>query len=190
MTMRELVTKCRSYRRFQESRPIGREVLTELVGTVRLMPSAYNLQPCRYILSCETEKNGLIFPCLSWAGNLKDWPGPAEGERPAAYIVIVADTELAKTVPWDHSIASVIIALAAAEKGVAACIIDSINRERLRTALQIPERYAILLVVALGYAAEKIVIDEMKGGGYKYWRDAQGAHHVPKRSLGELILDI
>jgi hypothetical protein len=44
--------------------------------------------------------------------------------------------------------------------------------------------------VALGYPRETVVIDEMKGGDYKYWRDEQSIHHVPKRRLSDLILDL
>jgi uncharacterized protein YcfL len=28
------------------------------------------------------------------------------------------------------------------------------------------------------------------GGDVRYWRDAQGVHHVPKRSLEEIILKL
>ena len=188
--MRELVTRCRSHRRFQEERQVGPEVLTELIEIARLIPSGANKQPLKYVLSRTKERNDAIFGCLSWAGHLKDWPGPAPGERPAAYVVILGDKEISETVPWDHSIAAQTIMLSAAEKGLAGCIIDSINRERLRGELSLPARYQILLVVALGYSHETIVLEEMRSGDYKYWRDEKGAHHVPKRPLAELILDL
>ena len=70
------------------------------------------------------------------------------------------------------------------------CIIASIDKERLGAALEIPARYQILLAVALGYPAETVVLDAMKEGDYKYWRDASGVHHVPKRALSELVLDL
>lgn len=188
--MQELVTRSRSYRRFQEDRPLGREMLTALTELARLSPSGSNKQPLKYILSSEPEKNALIFPCLGWAGYLKDWPGPAEGERPTGYILILGDNEIATTTGVDHGIAAQTIMLGAAEMGVSACIIGTINKERLRTDLAIPPRYQFLLAVALGYPGETVVIEEMKDGDCKYWRDEQGVHHVPKRRLSDIILDL
>ena len=43
--------------------------------------------------------------------------------------------------------------------------------------------------VALGEPAEKVVIDTAYKGNIEYWRDEENVHHVPKRPLGELILD-
>jgi nitroreductase len=188
--MQELVTKSRSYRRFQQEKPISVQTLTALIELARLIPTAGNRQPLKYVLSATGEKNGIIFPCLGWAAYLKDWSGPVEGERPAAYIVILADREISENVQWDHPIAAQTIALGAAEKGLGACILASVNRERLRKELKVSARYEILLVVALGYRGETVVLDEMKEGDYKYWRDELGVHHVPKRPLTELILDL
>jgi nitroreductase len=139
--MRELVTRSRSYRRFQEDRPLGREMLTALIDLARLTPSAANKQPLKYILSSEPEKNALIFNCLTWAAYLTDWPGPAEGERPTGHILILGDNEIATTIACDHGIAAQTIMLGAAEIGVAGCIIGTINKERLKTDLAIPPRY-------------------------------------------------
>jgi nitroreductase len=188
--MRELVTRSRSYRRFQEERQVEPEVLTELIEIARLTPSASNKQPLKYLLSRARERNDAIFGCLRWAAYLADWPGPAPGERPTAYVVILGDKEIAETVPWDHAVAAQTIMLAAAEKGLAGCIIANIDRERLRRELVLPARYQILLVVALGFPHETVVVEEMRGGDYKYWRDEEGVHHVPKRPLAELILDL
>jgi nitroreductase len=188
--MRELVTKSRTYRRFQEEKSVTEQTLTDLIGLARLIPSGGNRQPLKYILSHSREKNGKIFPCLGWAAYLKDWVGPTEGERPAAYVVILGDSEVSETVPWDHAIAAQTVALGAAEQGLGTCIIGSVNRERLKEELHIPARYQILLVVALGYPGETVVLEEMKNDDCKYWRDERGVHHVPKRTIGELILDL
>ena len=189
--LKDLILQNRSYRRFRENVPIERETLRALVDLARLSPSAANLQPLKYVLSCDPETNALIFPHLAWAGYLTEWPGPAEGERPAAYIIILGDTQIMQSFGCDHGIAAQSILLGAAERGLGGCMIGSIQREALRAALNIPERYTILLVLALGQPAETCLVEPVgKEGDIKYWRDAADTHHVPKRSLDDLILDL
>jgi nitroreductase len=188
--IKELITKNRSYRRFREDVRINRETLVELVDLARLSPSGANLQPLKYILSRDPERNALVFPHLAWAGYLKDWPGPAEGERPAAYVIILSDTSVRKTGGCDHGIAAQSILLGASEKGLGGCIIGSIDRNRLRQALNIPAHCDVLIVIALGKPAEEVVIEKVgPDGDIKYWRDSQGTHHVPKRSLNDVIVE-
>ncbi len=187
--IKDLITKNRSYRRFVQEFPVDRRTLTELIDLARLSPSAANLQPLKYILSCDPERNALIFPHLAWAGYLKDWPGPHEGQRPAAYVIILRDNQLTKSVDCDHGIAAQSILLGAAEKGLGGCIIAAVNRQRLREQLNIPPHYEILLVLALGKPKEKVVIETVgSDGSIEYWRDAQGVHHVPKRPLDDIII--
>lgn len=189
--MKRLTLKNRSIRRFKEYLRIKEKSLQELVNLARQSASGANLQPLKYILSCTTAKNQLIFSTLSWAGYLVEWGGPEEGERPAAYIIVLGDTELAKSFQYDAGIASQSITLGAAEMGLGACLIGSIKRDSLRSALSIPERYEILLVIALGKPAEDVVLESLSGeADIQYWRDEQDWHHVPKRGLDELILDL
>ena len=186
----DLIEKNRSYRRFREDEPMDCGVLRELVDLARLSATAANNQPLKFVLSCDAETNAAIFPHLAWAGYLKDWPGPEEGERPAAYIVILGDTEISKGFGCDHGIASQSILLGAAERGFGGCMIGAIQRDGLREALSVPERFEILLVLAMGKPKEKVVIDEAVDGDIKYWRDDEQVHHVPKRPLDELILEL
>jgi nitroreductase len=187
--IRDLVVATRSVRRFHQSAAVDLETLRQLVDLARLSASAANLQPLKYILSCDPERNALIFPLLAWAGYLKDWPGPVEGERPAAYIVILGDKDLRQSFDCDHGSAAQSILLGATERGLAGCIIASIQRRELREALAIPEHLEILLVLALGRAKEKVVIEPVgPEGDIKYWRDADGVHHVPKRALEEIVV--
>lgn len=187
--LKELVRKNRSYRRFHQDIPVKVETLRELVTLARLSASGSNVQPLKFILSCKPETNGRIFPHTRWAGYLKDWPGPAEGERPAAYIIILGDTDIRKSAGCDHGIAAQSIMLGATERGLGGCMIGSIDRPKLRQALEIPERYEILLLLALGRPNETVVIEEVgTDGDIEYYRDDKDVHHVPKRSLDELIL--
>ena len=187
--IRDLILKNRSYRRFHQEAAIQLETLKELVDLARCSASAANRQPLKYMLSCEPEKNALIFPQLGWAGYLKDWGGPSKGERPSAYIIILGDTEISQSFGCDHGIAAQSILLGAREKGLAGCMIGSIDKGKLREALDIPERYEEVLVLALGKPREEVVIEAVgPDGDIKYWRDSEGVHHVPKRSLEEIII--
>ncbi len=186
---RDLVLRNRSYRRFDESHRIPREALVELVDLARHTASAANRQPLKYLLSNDPETNEKIFPCLAWAAYLTDWPGPAPGERPTAYIVLLVDTRITKDWWCDDGIAAQTILLGAVERGLGGCMIGAVQRERLRSALGIPEHLLIRLVIALGKPAETVVIEDLPpDGDIRYWRDADGVHHVPKRKLEDLIL--
>jgi nitroreductase len=186
--IRDLILKNRSYRRFYQEMPIETDTLRELVDLARLSASAANRQPLKFLLSNNPEKNALIFPHFGWAGSLKDWSGPAEGEKPSAYIIILGDREISQSFGCDHGIVAQSILLGAVEKGLGGCMIGSHRREALHKALGIPERFEILLLVALGKPREKVVIDAAADGDTKYWRDAESTHHVPKRALDDIII--
>jgi nitroreductase len=187
--LRDLVIKNRTYRRFHQEIAVKQQTLRELVDLARLSASGANLQPLKYILSWEPQKNALIFPHLGWAGYLKDWPGPIEGERPSAYIIILNDTHISQTPGCDHGIAAQSILLGATEKGLGGCMIGTIQKQKLRKALEIPPRYEILLVLAVGKPKEQVIIEALDDtGDIKYFRDSEGKHHVPKRNLDDIIL--
>lgn len=189
--IKELIEKNRTYRRFYQDEKIDRKTLEELIDLARLSSSGANKQSLKYILSCEESKNSLIFPHLRWAGYLKDWDGPQEGEKPSAYIIMVADKEISSNYFWDHGIACQSILLGAVEKGYGGCMFGSIDRNGLIKALDIPERYELVLVIALGKPKEKVVLEEIKDlQDVKYWRDENQVHHVPKRKLEDMLLNI
>lgn len=187
MNFHELVTKSRSYRRFYEDKAVPREILTEMTDCARLIPSAQNLQPLRYMIVDGAERE-TVFSHLKWAGYLTEWDGPAKGERPSAYIIILSDTDVSKSVKWDHGIAAQTILLCAASHGMGGCIVGSVNREGLSSDLSIPSRYMIELVIALGYPLEKVIIEEIsRDDDIRYYRDSESNHHVPKRRLDDIL---
>ena len=187
--IRDLVLENRSRRRFDQEAAVKVETLRELVDLARLSASGGNLQPLKYVLSCDPAMNARVFETLAWAGYLKDWPGPEEGERPAAYIIILGDKTISQSFGCDHGIAAQSILLGATERGLAGCMIGSIQKAELRQAIAIPAGCEILLVIALGQPKETVVLEEVgPTGDIRYWRDAQAIHHVPKRSLEEIIV--
>lgn len=189
MSFKELVLKTRSYRRFRQETPVSLDTLRELVDLARQAASGANIQPLKYILCADSNLNARIFPLLRWAAYLTDWPGPAEGERPSAYIIILADTELRKECDTELGIAAQTIMLGATERGLGGCMIASIEHDGLRQLLDIPDRYKILLVLAVGQPAETVVLEPVGADGdIRYYRDANGVHHVPKRSLEDIII--
>ena len=109
----DLIKSNRSCRRFLQKEPVPVDTLRWLVNLARLSASSGNLQPLKYILSNEPHKNEQIFSCLAWAAYLKDWPGPPEGERPSAYLIMVGDWHLAKNFGTDLGIAAQSILLGA-----------------------------------------------------------------------------
>jgi len=185
----ELVKNNRSYRRFYQEASVELQTLRKLVALTRYCPSAANLQPLKYILSCDAERNALIFDHLAWAAYLKGWKGPQEGEKPPAYIIVLQDTTIAKSVDCDHGIACQTILLGATEKGLGGCMIGAVRRKELHKAMSISKDLKILLVLAIGKPKETVVIDSVKTDeNIKYWRDSRDVHHVPKRSLDEVIV--
>lgn len=188
MALKDLLIRNRSYRRYHQEERIAEEELKEWVALTRWCASGRNAQPLRYAIVSDAERCAEVFPCLAWAGYLTDWPGPEEGERPVAYLVQVLDTRIVKDCLCDDGIQAQTILLAAVEEGYGGCIIKAFRQEALREVLHLPEELKIMYVIALGRPKETVVIEEMKGEDVKYWRDAAGVHHVPKRDADSLVL--
>ncbi len=188
--LKELILKNRSYRRFYEDENISYETLKELVELARNTPSTVNSQALKFKLICDKEQNEKVFSTLAWAGMLKDWAGPEAGERPSAYIIVMCDLSLGNNKHYDEGIASQTIMLGAVEKGLGGCIIGSIKKEELAEKLNIDlSKYSIDLVLALGKPKENVKLIELpESKSTAYYRDENGVHYVPKRSLDDIII--
>ena len=189
-TFKELVTSCRSYRRFKEEISIPHSDLEDLVDHARLTASTANSQALKFHIIDDREKCGRIFPYLKWAASLKDWDGPEPGERPSAYILVLCDQTLGKNKMWDEGITSQTIMLAAAAKGYGGCMIASCQRaEILKECGLDAERYALGLVLALGKPDEDVsIVPVGEDGSTTYYRDQDQKHYVPKRSLEDILV--
>ena len=187
-----LVEGARTCRRF-EARELAREELLTLVEAARWAPCGNNSQVLRFRVvpgedaaGCET-----VFSHVKWAGALKDWDGPEPGERPGGYIVICMPSKVASAAVrmMDVGIAAQTINLAAASRGLGACMHKSFD-----TGLSVDlglegTGYEAALVLSLGVRGEKVVAEPADTEhGLTYWRDAGGVHHVPKLGLDVLLI--
>lgn len=179
----------RSFRRFRESYPVTKELMTKWVDNAHLTASASNKQPLRYRIVTGKEQCAEIFATLSWAGALPDWDGPEEGERPTGYIIMATDAETVKGEAWrfDAGIAAQTIMLASTEEGFGGCIMLSFKRKQLKEILSMPEGLEPVLVLALGRPIEDIRLVDAIDGETTYYRDENQVHYVPKLRLEDVL---
>ncbi len=181
----ETIVARRTIRRFGPG-PVPRELLERLADAGRLAPSAANLQPLEFVIVDAEGPLAEIFLCLKWAAYIAPAGDPKPGEEPKAYVVALANTKIReKMFEYDLGAAMENMILAALEEGVGSCWMLSIDRDKLRTILGVPEHFRIDSVLALGYPAEDPT-SEVMGDSVRYWKDAEGRLHVPKRPLSSV----
>ena len=185
--MLDIIRKNRSYRRFDGTKKQSRELLESLVEAARFSPSVANLQRLRFRIVNGSEEVDYLFDQLAWAGYLKDWPGPKEGERPTSYILILAGDDRSAYLDVDMGICAQSIMLTAVSKGLGGCMIGSFHRERTNARFA-SRGYKVALVLALGVPVERVETEDAVNGEIRYYRLADGTHRVPKLPLDELIL--
>lgn len=184
-----LAREARSCRRFDESAPLTQTDLDWLLECARLAPSARNAQELRFISVSQGPVLDQLFPLTRWAGALKDWKGPDQGERPTAFIATLMPEHASNLNCFDVGIACQTMQLAATSRGWGACMIQSFEHKEACALLHVPTGLKIALLLGLGVAVEKRVVAAMPAdGSFTYWRDEQGVHHVPKRALSELLI--
>lgn len=191
--MQEMVARTRTFRRFVQQELISTTTLRDLIDLARLGGSARNCQPWQYMIVNTPEVCEKIFPFLGWAGYLKDWKGPEEGERPSAYILCLLNKNRllgsAGEAQFDLGIASQNLLLGAMEKRIGGCRIGAFN-PKIASLFEMPEHLEISLVIALGKPRETVKIQESRSEeDVKYWRDEENVHHVPKRTLKDCLVD-
>lgn len=189
MQLKDLVYKNRTYRRFDESVEIDMAILEELIDLARVTSSAGNRQALKYVLVTDPQMRKSVFQNIYWARDLPDWPGPSEGERPTAYIIAFQDESISPNILWDLGLAVQSITLGAVERGLGGCQFGSFDRNKIKPALGIEdENLKPLMVLALGKPIEKVVLEEWQPGEeIKYYRDEDGTHFVPKRTLQDIV---
>lgn len=186
MSVYEKIVSRRTVRQF-EPRPVADDILKNCVNAGRLAPSGANLQPLEFIIIDDEEVKQQVFPCLKWAAYIAPKGNPRPGNEPAAYVIVLVDSEIRpQGFEWDVGAAMENMILTAWEEGIGSCWLLSIDRVELRQILSVPDNYRIDSVLALGYPAEDCVVEELTDS-VKYWKDEHGRFHVPKRALRNVI---
>lgn len=180
----EKIVSRRTVRKYVQ-KDVPKEVLSRCVDAARLSPSGANLQPLKYVIVDDHDLLREVFSTLSWAGYLPDYQ-PSEAEMPRAYIIILLDKKIRGNPGHDAGIAAMSISMVAYDRGLGSCILGAVDRKQLRDVLDLSDDLEIVLVVALGYPAEKPVADKVKDGNIRYWLDENGVLHVPKRDLADI----
>ena len=193
MTFLELVKGSRSYRRFDAAHAVDRETLVSLVEAARYAASSVNRQPLKYALSWEKTLNDKIFPHTRWAKLLTDeqFPPQTEAERPTAYILILADKDIAPQpdrYSVDVGICAQTIMLAAREKGLGGCMVGNFDRREVCELMGAGCGLEPMLLLALGKPDEMVVIEELPADGSTAYYNINRVQHVPKRALRDIII--
>lgn len=190
MDFLDLTSKARTCRRFKEAEDLPEGTLEWLVNCARVTPNGGNKQSLRFAAVGNPAVCEALFPALKWAGYLTEWNGPEAGERPSGYIVIMADAgKRDHIVSIDMGIAAQTMQLAASSRGVGCCIFMSFDPQKVRGVLEIPDALDPVLVLAFGMEKEeRRIVPVPADGSIRYWRDENGVHYVPKRSLEEVLL--
>jgi nitroreductase len=170
--------------------PIDEAALLRLVELTRLGPSLGSRQPLKYVLAWQPAQIDTIARHLCPGSTQARWRAQAWDGGPVGYIVILGDRRISFLWDWDCRVAAQTILLGATIGGLDGCVIRSIDRTALRTALGLPDHLEILMVVALGDVREHLVLENGRSVRRPEWRDADCLEYVPLRTLAELQVQL
>ncbi|MBN2279788.1 MAG: nitroreductase family protein [Candidatus Marinimicrobia bacterium] len=181
----QLLETRRSVRQFKQD-SLSREVIEKCVNATRLAPSARNLQPLEFVYVDDAELVRKIFPMTKWAGYIMPQGNPKPGQEPVSYLVVLENKEISDA-NFKYDVGAYVenFLLACWGFEIGSCWILSVNREVLQSILEIPAKYEINCVVALGYPAESPMAEDTNDD-IKYYKDSDDRLHVPKRKMDHI----
>ena len=194
MVIREIVRLNRSRREYTPGVKIPHEKLLEWIDNARLTPSTVNIQPLKYIIVEKDDEVDFIRSHVHFAGKLPNYSGPDKDHSPSAYIIIVTDKYLAKTIePFDKDvgIAAQTILLSATEAGYGGCMIGAFDLKPVCDHYNLGDDLVPRLIVSLGKPDDdyiEIVTEDVSGLEDTSYYRIGNVHHVPKRTLDDIII--
>lgn len=152
MEVMDAIIERRSVRAY-EDKPVPDDILMKILEAGRIAPSASNYQPWHFIIVKDhATRKGLSKG--RYAGFLKDTP-----------VVIVGCGSKKIAEHWhkiDTTIALENMVLAATGEGLGTCWIGSFDEEDVKSILKIPEEWAVVAMLTLGYPKEKTFFGQVK----------------------------
>lgn len=182
-----LLRKNRSHRAFDTSYTVAKRQLEAIVSVNDKLPSGRNAQTLRFRLLDAPGGGEDFCRFLHLGGYLPELHLPEPGTEPKAFIIVCSTEAESPIVNIDLGISLQSMALKAVEIGLNALIVKAFSRQEIKEALGLP--LDPLAVLAIGKGTERIVLDEVHtGSDLRYYRDADGTHHVPKIAISELLI--
>ncbi len=184
--VKKLMETRRSIRQFKQI-DISRDTIEKCVHTARLAPSARNLQPLEFAYIDDEENVNAIFPMLKWAGYISPEGNPEKGKEPVSYLIVLVNKDIYdNNYKYDAGAAIENFILSLWSYKIGSCWLLSVDRKKLRKLLDIPQKYKIDSVIAIGYPDEKpITVDT--DTAIEYWKNEENRLHVPKRKMNKIF---
>ena len=182
-----LMEKNRSYRGYDKSFVVRREMLERIVAVNTKIASAKNQQVLRFKLVTKETGADIVLQNMKLGGLLPELHLPFAGSEPEAFIIICSTIPENKFVDIDLGIAAQSMLLTATEMGLGGIMIGAFNKAKITEAFQLP--YEPLLMIAVGKGNEKIKLEPVNAEDkLAYYRDEKGVQYVPKIKWEQLIL--
>ena len=146
MDVFEAIQERRSIRSYQD-KPVPRVLIEKILEAGRLAPSAKNCEPWHFIAVTNAEKRKAMSGG-TWAKFLTQSP-----------LVIVACGDKKASPDWyaiDVALAVENMILTAVGEGLGTCCVGSFIEEDIKETLKIPERFEVLVMLAVGYPSGKL----------------------------------
>ena len=183
-----LMEKNRSYRGYDQSFVVKRDMLERIVAVNTKIASAKNQQVLRFKLVTKETGADIIVQNMKLGGLLPELHLPYPGTEPEAFIIICSTVPETKFVDIDLGIAAQSMLLKATEMGLNGIMIGAFNKAKITEAFNLP--YEPLLILAIGKGNEKIKLQPVDASDkLAYYRDENGVQFVPKIRWEQLVLE-
>lgn len=150
MDVHQAIKTRRSVRNYK-AEPVPEEKLKKVLEVARLAPSAHNEQEWKFVVVRDAERREQLSEAAG-QGFIS--------EAPVIIVAVALEPEevMSSGVPnyaIDLAIAVDHMTLAAVEEGLGTCWVGAFSQEKVKKVLGIPERYKVVVLLPLGFPADK-----------------------------------